>query len=178
MILGYFSMEIATQAVQQNIVWFLGSLFVGLCLLIVIIAIVYRKIRQFEAHQEILFRGKEIQSLEEVILKNVKDIQAIDREIQELFNISNTINSLAQRSVHRIGIVRFNPFKDIGGDQSCSVALLDGKNNGFTLSALHTREGTRVYIKPITRGISDKYVLNEEEISAIEIAMNAKNPQE
>jgi hypothetical protein len=72
--------------------------------------------------------------------------------------------------VHKVGVVRFNPFKDLGGDQSFSIALLDGENNGVVVSSLHTREGNRVYAKPVELGKAVKHPLTEEEQEAIKKA--------
>lgn len=123
---------------------------------------------------EILFSGKKAQDLEQVIIAHAQEISALDKEIQELFEISNKIHALALRSIHKVGIIRFNPFKDIGGDQSFAIALLDGKDSGFVISSLHTREGTRIYTKPVTKGESEKYTLTEEEKSAIKSATTIK----
>ena len=123
---------------------------------------------------EKLFSGKDAQSLEEVILTNSTEIKALDKEIQQLFEISNKLHQLSLKSIRKFEIVRFNPFKDIGGDQSFAIALLDGKNSGLIISSLHTREGTRVYAKPIIKGGSEKYSLTEEEKSALKLAMTAK----
>lgn len=120
---------------------------------------------------EILFSGKKAVDLESVLLNHSEEILAMDKEIQELFEISNKIHNLSQRSIHKVGIIRFNPFKDIGGDQSFAIALLDGKDSGITISSLHTREGTRIYSKPITKGASEKYTLTEEEKAAIKAAV-------
>ena len=120
------------------------------------------------------FEGKNGKDLEALMIKNDQDLKKLDADIQELYIISNKINTLAQKSIHRVGMVRFNPFKDIGGDQSFSVALLDGKNSGITFSSLHTREGTRVYVKPIIKGKSEKYTLTEEEKQVIELAAKSK----
>ncbi|HEX8974531.1 MAG TPA: DUF4446 family protein, partial [Patescibacteria group bacterium] len=122
----------------------------------------------------ILFSGKQASDLESIILSHSEELVALDKEIQELFEISNKIHSLAHRGVHKVGIIRFNPFKDIGGDQSFALALLDGKNSGVVVSSLHTREGTRIYAKPIVKGESDKYTLTDEEKSAIKEATSFK----
>jgi len=132
------------------------------------------KIKSTQKNLEIFFSGKKAVDLESILLGHSKEILAIDKEIQELFEISNKIHNLTQRSIHKIGIIRFNPFKDIGGDQSFALALLDGKDNGITISSLHTREGTRIYSKPITRGESEKYTLTEEEKAAIKAAVTIK----
>ena len=77
-------------------------------------------------------------------------------------------------SVQKIGIVRFNPFSEVGGDQSFSIALLDGNDNGVVITSLYTREGNRVYGKPIKNGRSE-YSLSNEEKEVIEKAKSKNN---
>jgi hypothetical protein len=132
------------------------------------------KLAALKKKSAVFFEGKNGKDLESLILKNISDIKSLDAEIQELYNISNAIHKLSLSSIHKVGTVRFNPFGDIGGDQSFSVAFLDGKNNGVVVSSLHTKEGTRVYAKPIDKGKAEKYPLTEEEKKAIEIAMRSK----
>jgi len=137
--------------------------------------LVWAKVRKISRLSRDYFEGKDGKDLEALISRNEQGLKKMDADIQELYVISNKINALAQRSLHRVGVLRFNPFKDIGGDQSFSVALLDGKNSGITFSSLHTREGTRVYVKPIVRGKSEKYTLTEEESQVVQMAANPKN---
>lgn len=120
--------------------------------------------------QEQLFTGKNGMDLEKIILDQSQNLKELDKDIQDLYGISNQINNLASRSVHKVGVVRFNPFKDLGGDQSFSIALLDGQNNGMVISGLHTREGNRVYAKPVEKGQAVKHPLTEEEKEAIKLA--------
>lgn len=149
------------------------GLFLALLSFILVIFALFRT-RKTRKNLEVLFSGKKATDLESIILAHTKEIQAIDKEIQELFEISNKIHALAQRSIHKVGIVRFNPFKDIGGDQSFALSLLDGKDSGIVISSLHTREGTRIYSKPVLKGESEKYTLTEEEKQAIKMATAIK----
>jgi hypothetical protein len=110
-------------------------------------------------------------SLEETVIEQAKNIKVLDKDIHELYNISNQINSLALKSLHKVGMVRFNPFNDIGGDQSFAIALLNGKNNGLVLSSLYTKDGARVFSKAIKSGKAEKHPLTEEEEAAIKIAL-------
>lgn len=151
---------------------FAGIFLALLSLIFVFVASI--RLKKTRSDIETLFSGKIAVDLESIILGHSKEIKALDKEIQELFEISNRIHALAQRSVHKVGIIRFNPFKDIGGDQSFALALLDGKNSGLVVSSLHTREGTRIYSKPVVKGISEKYTLTEEEQQAIKEAMSTK----
>lgn len=121
-----------------------------------------------------MFSGQQVKDLETLLLSHSQSIGDLDKEIQELFEISNQIHRLASESLHKVELVRFNPFKDIGGDQSFAIALLNGKDSGLVMSSLHTREGTRIYAKPIKKGVSEKYTLTEEEKQAISGATTQK----
>jgi hypothetical protein len=159
---------------ENNLPWILIALAVVLMCLIATVIYLSIKINELARKSAVLFEGKDGKSLEDLMLKSSVDIRTMDSEIQELYNISNQIHKLALSSIHKVGIIRFNPFGDIGGDQSFSVAFLDGKNTGVVISSLHTKEGTRVYSKPITKGEADKYLLTEEEKKVIKIAMLKK----
>ena len=110
--------------------------------------------------------------------ENLKEVLAQFRDLEKNFEkISEEIENLKEESkfsVQKIGIVRFNPFSEVGGDQSFSIALLDGSNSGVVVTSLYSREGNRVYGKPIKEG-SSEYSLSEEEKEAIEKAKGKKN---
>lgn len=120
------------------------------------------------------FAESSVKNIEELILSHSKNLKLLDKDIQELYNISNQINTLASRGFHKFGLIRFNPFKDVGGDQSFSLALLNGKNDGITISSLFTREGARIYSKSIINGVSEKHPLTEEEKEAIKLATKSQ----
>ncbi len=71
----------------------------------------------------------------------------------------------------KASLVKFNPFSELGGDQSFSMALLDDKNQGIVITSLHGRQATRIY----TKMIGDKDVkLSAEEKKAIKKASKIK----
>ena len=149
------------------------SLILAIIALIIAISSL-RRSGDLTKKSEVLFSGKTGKDLETVILEHSQELKALDGEIQHLFEISNKIHGLSLRGLHKFSVIRFNPFKDIGGDQSFAIALLDGKNNGLVISSLHTREGTRVYAKPIAKGEGDGYSLTEEEKQVIKEASAIK----
>jgi len=110
-------------------------------------------------------RKKEPENLEEVLSQFKKLENNFETLSQELENLKKE----SKFSVQKVGIVRFNPFSEVGSDQSFSIALLDGNDNGVVITSLYTREGNRVYGKPIKGGTSE-YSLSEEEKKAIEKA--------
>ncbi len=109
-------------------------------------------------------------ALENIIMHTNEKVAAFDNDIQELFTISNTINKHAHKSIHRVGLVRFNPFRDYSGNQSFALALLNSGGNGVVISSIHTREGTRVYTKEIKKHAPVNNELTEEEKQAIAVA--------
>lgn len=72
--------------------------------------------------------------------------------------------------IQKVGLIRYNPFKELGGDHSFSLAILDGVNSGIVITGLHTRDRTRVYMKEVIKGKS-AHELSSEEGKAIEMAM-------
>ncbi len=72
--------------------------------------------------------------------------------------------------LQKIGLVRFNPFSDTGGDQSFSLALLDGQESGIIMTSLYARTGVRWYIKTIKKGKGLEHDLSKEEAEALKRA--------
>ena len=120
---------------------------------------------------DLFFEGKKVKNLEEVLLKQAKLLEKQDKDLKEIFEKIRKLEGISQKSFQKIGVIRFNPFGDVGGDQSFVIALLDSGNNGFVISSLYTREGNRVYAKPIKNG-SSQYSLSNEEKEAISKALN------
>ena len=64
--------------------------------------------------------------------------------------------------MQKVAISRYNPYGDTGGDQSFSIVMMDEHLNGFVLTSLHSRAGTRVYIKIVKKGQTDMDLSQEE----------------
>ncbi|KKU85409.1 MAG: hypothetical protein UY15_C0033G0002 [Parcubacteria group bacterium GW2011_GWA2_47_9] len=93
--------------------------------------------------------------------------QRLDERIEKLSRKLDELELKGRKHIQKIGVVRFNPFKDVGGNQSFSVAILDEDDNGVVVTGLYSREGNRIYAKPIKNGNSS-FQLSEEELRAIE----------
>jgi len=82
-------------------------------------------------------------------------------------NKSQSQDNNINLSKFKINILRFNPFEDVGGDQSFVLTILNENNNGAILTSLHNRDITRIYAKPIKNGEGDNITLSKEEKLAI-----------
>lgn len=130
--------------------------------------------RALERKLGIFFQGKDAKTLETILLDQLKETKTLDRDIQSLFDAVEQLRALSLRTLHKHSVLRFNPFKEVGSNQSFSVALLDGNNSGILISSLHTREGTRVYAKPVEQGNTDGFPFTEEEKQVILSATSNK----
>ena len=152
------------------------SLLIGEVFLLGLVAFLLVQNHRLSTKLKIFFAGKDGKDLEAVLTEQLSEVRELDQEIQELFEISNRLRELCLKSLHKVNIIRFNPFKEVGGNQSFSVVLLDGKNSGVVVSSLHTREGTRVYAKPVLLGDADGFPFTEEEKKVITQAIHGKTP--
>ena len=108
--------------------------------------------------------------LDEILDRHLRRLDDIGQRVDALNKLHQELERLSQRTIQRVGVVRFNPFADTGGDQSFAIALLDAEGNGIVLSSLHSRTDTRVFAKQVQSGRS-RHALSEEEQDAIRKAL-------
>lgn len=141
----------------------IAVLFVSVIVLAVRLWKTEKRLRAF-------FLGKDAKSLEDVFVLLRREMMEARRALQDLDERLKEARGRLRASVQNVGIVRFNPFRDAGGDQSFCIALLDEKQNGIVISSLYARDGVRVYGKPIINSNST-YQLSQEEQQAIAKAL-------
>ena len=117
---------------------------------------------------DLFFKGGE-ENIGELLSSQVKELDNQKEQTQKILEEVDRLKNISQKSFQKSGLVRYNPFKNGGGDQSFSIALLDLENNGLVITSIYSREGNRTYAKPI-EGNKSKYTLTEEEEKAIKIA--------
>ena len=117
------------------------------------------------------FAGSEAKDLESMLAELGKRVRENEDSFKNLRNDVARIDVMAEHALQKVGMLRYNPFGDVGSDQSFALALLDHMDNGVVLSSLYAREGTRVYAKSVVKGES-KYHLSDEEKEVIQRAIN------
>ncbi|MCK5412810.1 MAG: DUF4446 family protein [Candidatus Pacebacteria bacterium] len=118
------------------------------------------------------FTGKQSKDLEEVIYNQIKNSNKINENIDKIYKENEEIRENIKKCIQKVGVVRFNPFGDVGGNQSFAIALLDNSLSGVIILSLYSRDGVKVYSKQIIEGKSE-YKLSEEEEKALAIASNS-----
>jgi len=106
----------------------------------------------------------------EDILKQFNDLK---KDVEKISKGLEILKKDSKLHIHKVGLIRYNPFSNVGGDQSFSLALLDDNNTGVVITSLYADGGNRVYGKKVENGKSE-YTLSEEEQKAIANAISRK----
>lgn len=134
---------------------------------LVLAIVLWVRVRRGRAAQKLLLpdgtsmplvdRQAELQQRIDTIQTGVTDLRALlDRQAEVTARELST-------ALRFQGLVRFDAFRDMGGNQSWSVALLDENDNGTIITCLHARDHARVYMKEIAAGVSEQRLSPEEE---------------
>lgn len=108
-------------------------------------------------------------NIQEMIENYIKKIEEVQKENNDLKNYCKQLDSTLSTSIQKVGLVRYNAFKDTGSDLSFTLALLNEKNTGVVLNGIYSREMSNIYAKPVEQGTST-YTLSAEEKQAIKKA--------
>ena len=111
-------------------------------------------------------RGMDNKNLEALLMHHLDIVKDNEVKIKGLEKRFDNLAAQLETCIQRIGIIRYNPFEQMGSDLSFSIALLDKNNNGVVLTGLFSRYSSSIYAKPIQNGTS-VYPLSQEEIEAI-----------
>ncbi len=109
-------------------------------------------------------------NIEEDLENYMYRVERVEKQNVEIKNLIEITNKNMANCVQKIGIVRYNAFKDTGSDLSFALAMLDENNSGIVLNGIYSREMSNIYAKPVENGKS-KYTISEEEMEAIQKAV-------
>ena len=107
--------------------------------------------------------------MEKLLLEAVNKAESIDDKYAKILEIIVDMQKNMKYCCQKVGIVRYNPFEEMGGNLCFAVAILDSKDTGIVINGIHSRTGTFTYAKPVELGVST-YILSKEEQEAIDKA--------
>jgi hypothetical protein len=136
-----------------------------------VLAVQLRLNQVIQSHNQ-LVGGVDEGNLEDALGRQVTFIIEAREKVETLQSDLTRTTDALQLAIQRVGLVRFNPFEDTGGDQSFALALLDARGDGLVISSLFARRETRIFAKPV-KGLKSKHLLTAEEQQAIELAIAA-----
>lgn len=146
----------------------ISLLFSIVSLIIAVIAI--GKYRNIYRLYDSFMRGRDAESLEDLILDEKKRIEILESADISNREVMRTMNRNIRASFQKAGVVRYDAFEGMGGKMSFAAALLDYTNTGIILNCMHGTAGCFLYIKEVEAGATDVQ-LGAEEKGALERAL-------
>jgi hypothetical protein len=141
---------------MQNLILYILVIFgiwlLGLSIFLLRFLFFYKKLTQ----------GVDVGDIKKILEKILARGDSNTANIKEIVRRLDRIDEQDKRHIQKIGLIRFNPFSELGGDHSFCLAILDDRDSGVVITGLHTRERTRVYMKDIKHGKSSSELSNEE----------------
>lgn len=152
----------------------LGYVVIGMAVIILILFILLivfmTKVSGMRKRYNTFMDGKDGKNLEEAILKKFSSIDSLEENVDDIYGRIELINRQLVTTYQKIGLVKYDAFKEIGGKLSFVLVLLTAEDNGFILNSMHsTKEGCYTYSKEVIKG-ETFVILSEEERQALEEA--------
>lgn len=147
------------------------AVLAGACVVLAILVIVLlAKTSGLKSRYMNFMRGQDGRSLEKSFEKKFENMDYVNEELKKINTRLNRIDANLLRTYQKIGIVKYDAFKEIGGTLSFVLVLLTKEDDGFILNSMHSNaEGCYTYIKEVKKG--EVFVaLSEEERQALEDA--------
>ncbi len=141
---------------------------------LILLGVMFFKLRRLRNDQSLVLgdKGKrDIAGHAAELTKAVENMRDLMDEATLKFESDiNDLHLEINRCISRVAVVRYDAYKEIGGQQSSSMAFLDASGNGLVISSILHREQARVYIKELDSGSSD-IKLSPEEDTAVKRAL-------
>ena len=126
-----------------NLTLIIGAIF--FVWLVVLTVFVWR----YLSHYNNLTKGVSEKSLKEILEQLLINVDKSKKELDSLKLYCSKLQKDGLLHIQKVGLIRYNPFKDTGGDQSFVLSLIDGNDTGVVISGLYSRSGTRWYAKRV-----------------------------
>jgi hypothetical protein len=158
------------QTLQDIAPYLAAAALPAAAVLAVLLALQWRAVRRLRRSQVVILGNHGEHDI-------VEHVQTLDSRVRNLRAAVELLTG--QLDEHRrhleealtnCAIVRYDAFRDAGGEQSASVALLDNQRSGLVVSTIAARDFARLYVKHLDHGVADRE-LSPEEQRAVEAAV-------
>lgn len=162
------------ETLRLDMGWVLIGALGAILLLLILIIILFVKNSKLNKRYRKFMNGADGKSLEKVIQKRFDEIDIVNQELNDQKMQIQEIKETLTTAFQKVGIIKYDAFREMGGKLSFALAMLNDENNGFIINSMHSsREGCYTYIKEIIHGESF-VVLAEEEQEALNKALSSK----
>lgn len=168
-------MDQLVKQAQENAGWLLLISLLAILMLCIMVALLARALSAQKRSWAALLKGSNGQNIEAILKQHLADRERVDSELLSAAERLGNLERRVDTAKRFIGMVRYDAFEDVGGNQSFSMAFFDDRGDGAVLTCLYGRMDCRVYAKLLEGGQADK-TLTREESQAIELAGSGGRP--
>jgi len=159
------------ESIGQNVeMWLAVSLLMHL-LWVLVLTLLLVRVRSLNRRLQRLTAGATGVSLERVLVDHLARVEEVDTRQRQVEQRVSALEDRIPLCVQHVGLVRYDAFEDVGGQQSFSLAMLDALQNGIILTSVYSRSDVRVYAKAVRQG-QPSHPLSEEEQQALRNALS------
>ena len=148
---------------------------------LVVAGVALVRLRRLRADQRVLLGAAQETDLVEHAAALEQEFRSLHAYVGEVAaRLDGRLGTAEDRLDHGIafrGLVRFDAYNEMSGQQSVAIALLDAEQSGLVLSSIHHRDQARLYVKHVVHG-EPEYPLSPEEIEAVRVALAGEPPPE
>lgn len=137
----------------------------------ILVIILFVKTGKMKKRYNTFLSGNDGKSLEKSIFEKFEQLEEVTDEQKLIHEEMQRIENEYAKSFSKMKVYKYNAFREMGGETSFVIALLDKKNNGTLLNGMSSQNATYVYAKEIVNG-KPKVALSKEELIALEDCMN------
>lgn len=169
----------AIRMVNESIIQYSGYITMALAVWCLIITVCYfsvsRRLSAINKKRNLKIEEGSIGEISDSIQEIVNQIGKVEVNLGHMVKDLRDTNTQLGGCLQKYGLVRFDAFTDVGGEQSFALALLDDRGSGLVLSNIYGRQDSRMYVKQMSEGRSDR-PLSDEEKSAVDLALGNVKP--
>ena len=138
--------------------------------LLVLVLVLWTSVRRLRRAQTLVMGHHERRDIVGHVVHLDSQVRNLRDAVEILTDQLDEHKAQLDRSFTNRAIVRYDAFRDAGGEQSASFALVDSYRSGVVFSAIAARDFARIYVKYLTNGVADRDLSPEEE-RAVEAAV-------
>jgi len=157
--------------IQENVHFFVLGFMIFSILLFILSVIALVKASRVKKRVNLFMGNSNSSDFEDMLKDYIQQSKSIDDKQNRILEDINSLQNQIKFCIQKVGIIRYNPFDDVGGDLCYAIAILNQNNDGFVLNSVYSRDGCYTYAKPIEGGACSKYKLSSEEHQAITSAI-------
>lgn len=163
------------EIINSNLAYIMIGLFVGFIILLIMVILLLTKQRKLNIKYTKFMTGATCENLEGQVLSRFADIDDLKKQMKKAYTETEKIKDNLCITFQKVGVVKYDAFKEMGGKLSFVMVILDKNNRGILLNSVHSsREGCYTYLKEIIKGESF-LELSEDERKALNLALNSSN---